>query len=70
MALNVALDGLPHQNFATVVGLIEQKAGDYFAGAVQDVGDALKLLYGGRVVSMQQLAAAFRRGDLIGRLRG
>jgi AIPR protein len=66
--LNVALDGLTHQNFADAVRLIEQKAEDYFAGAVQDVGDALKLLYGGQVVSMQQLAATFRRGDLIGRL--
>ena len=39
--LNVALDGLTHQNFAVAVGLIEHKAEDYFAGAVQDVGDAL-----------------------------
>ncbi len=66
--LNVTLDGLTHQNFADAVRLIDQKAEDYFAGAVQDVDDALRLLYGGQEVSMQQLSATFRRGDLIERL--
>ena len=35
----------------------------------KDVDQALKALYGAQEVSLQQLSATFRRGDLIGRLR-
>jgi hypothetical protein len=67
--LKVARDGLNHQNFDSARRLIEQKAETYFASAVHDVDTALNLLYGGQQVSMQQLSATFRRGDLIGRLQ-
>ncbi|MBI4741890.1 MAG: AIPR family protein [Betaproteobacteria bacterium] len=66
--LNVALAGLDHRNFARAQGLVEQSGERYFAEAVRDVGQALTGLYGGQEMSMQQLSATFRRGDLIGRL--
>ncbi len=67
--LGGALNSLDHRNFAQAQALIEQHGEDYFAAAVRDVEQALKRLYGGQAVSMQQLAATFRRGDLIRRLQ-
>ncbi len=66
--LNVALTGLDHRNFARAQGLVEQSGERYFIAAAQDVDQALGGLYGVKEVSMQQLSATFRRGDLIGRL--
>lgn len=66
--LGVTTDGVDHRNFAQAKSLIEQHAEPYFAEAVQDVDTALKGLYGEQDVSMQQLSATFRRGDLIWRL--
>ncbi|PIW00821.1 MAG: abortive phage resistance protein [Deltaproteobacteria bacterium CG17_big_fil_post_rev_8_21_14_2_50_63_7] len=57
--------GLDHRNFAQAKGLIEREGEAYFNLAVGDIQAALARLYGGRDVSLQQLAATFRRGDLI-----
>jgi hypothetical protein len=67
--LNVKLTGLDHRNFARAKELIEQQGEGYFTAAVHDVEHALKGLYGEQQVSMQQLSATFRRGDLISRLQ-
>lgn len=67
--LNVTLTGLNHRNFSQAQDLIEQQGEAYFAAAVQDVDQALIGLYGEQTVSMQQLSATFRRGDLISRLQ-
>lgn len=66
--LAVAYDGLDHRNFAQAKSLIDQHGESYFAAAILDVDSALKALYGEQEVSMQQLSATFRRGDLIARL--
>lgn len=66
--LNMQLDGLDHRNFAQAKTLIERQGENYFAAAIQDVAQALNGLYGAQEVSLQQLSATFRRGDLIGRL--
>lgn len=68
-ALAVAsVDGLDPRRFADARALIEQSGEQWFIGARDDVDSALKRLYGDREVSLQQLAATFRRGDLIAHL--
>lgn len=67
--LNVELAGLDHRNFSEAQRIIERQGEGYFTAAVQDVEQALLQLYGTENVSMQQLSATFRRGDLIGRLQ-
>jgi hypothetical protein len=66
--MNVNLAGLDHRNFEKAKKLIEEKGEAYFSEAVKDVNNALLALYGVQEVSMQQLSATFRRGDLIERL--
>lgn len=68
-ALEAPLSGLDHRNFSQAQTLIEQHGEDYFIAAVRDVKRALSGLYGEQEVSMQQLSATFRRGDLISRLQ-
>jgi hypothetical protein len=63
--LKVELDGLNHQNFAAAKALVEQKGEAYFQKGVTEVEGALKKLYGQQEVSLQRLAATFRRGDLV-----
>ena len=71
MDMGVSLSGLSHRNFKEAVRLIEEKAEGYYSESVQDVKKALESLYGcgGKdildVISIQQLSATFRRGDLI-----
>lgn len=67
--LNANLDGFDHRNFNQAKNLIEQKGETYFHSAVEDIKQALSGLYGEQEVSMQQLSATFRRGDLIDRLK-
>jgi AIPR protein len=67
-SLNVKLSVLNHQNFPRAVQFIEQNSSTYFHQALQDVEAALQGLYGEADVSLQQLSATFRRGDLIQQL--
>ena len=68
-AMNVPLKDLNHQNFQDAQQIIEEKGKDYFNASVQDVQQALRELYGEQEISLQQLAATFRRGDLIEKLQ-
>ena len=69
--LGVSLSGLSHQNFKKAVQLIEENGANYYSESVQDVKVALESLYGCgeddilNHISIQQLSATFRRGDLI-----
>ena len=63
--LGCDLAGLNHKNFAQAVNLIEQNGSDYFKMSSRDVESALKGLYADTEISLQQLSATFRRGDLI-----
>ena len=56
---------LDHSNFSEACALIEKKGSQYFKKAMADVKAALTRLYGSKRISMQQLSATFRRGDLI-----
>jgi hypothetical protein len=66
--LQVELKGLDHRNFASAKSLIEKNGESYFTESVKDVAKALGSLYGQQEVSLQQLSATFRRGDMIGSL--
>lgn len=57
-----------HRNFEQARQLIDTKGDEYFWRAVVSVGQALVTQYGGQPVSLQRLAATFRRGDLLGYL--
>lgn len=63
--LGVGLDYLDHRNFALAKQRVEERGEAYFVASSQDVVTALHRLYGHQEVSVQQLAATFRRGDLI-----
>lgn len=66
--LGVSLAGLNHRNFAQAVNLVEQNGVAYFNKSLPDVESALESLYGNTQISLQQLSATFRRGDLIQKL--
>ena len=66
--LGVDLAGLDHRNFAQAKALVETRGDAYFGAASRDIEVALRGLYGNQEISMQQLSATFRRGDLIDRL--
>ena len=61
----VEYDHLDHRNFAKAKSLINKRKEIYFATAVENVDKALKFLYGEHPISLQQLSATFRRGDLL-----
>jgi len=66
--LDSDISGLTHKSYETARLLVERKGDEYFNQAVSDVEKALEMLYGESDVSLQQLSATFRRGDLIEKL--
>jgi len=66
--LNIQMKDISHQNFQLAQQLVEQNGEAYFNTSVQEIHQALRELYGGQEISLQQLSATFRRGDLISRL--
>lgn len=63
--MSVALSDVSHRNFQEMLRKFEGDQAGYHANAVQDVKDALTACYGDREISLQQLSATFRRGDLL-----
>jgi hypothetical protein len=66
--MTVEIKDVSHQNFNFAQRLIEQNGDAYFNASVQDIQRALQSLYGEQEISLQQLSATFRRGDLISKL--
>jgi len=69
--LRIGLPALDHRNFERAKALVESRGEHYFEEAVADVHRALQSLYGeqySETISLQQLSATFRRGDLIEQL--
>lgn len=60
--------GISHMNFKQSKELVENQGEEYFRKSVSDIEKSLQLLYGDTQVSLQQLSATFRRGDLIEKL--
>ena len=67
--LGLSIEKLDHRSFERARGLIEASGEAYFDRAVVTLGEALTALYGGQSLSLQRLAATFRRGDLMTYLR-
>ncbi len=63
--LSIGLPELTHLNFEQARNLIEQQGDELFAQSCTKIQDALTALYGVRELSLQQLSATFRRGDLL-----
>lgn len=63
--LRIGLEKLDHRTFAAAQTLVEEKGEAYFAEALRALEKALGELYGDQPVSLQRLAATFRRGDLL-----
>lgn len=62
------VNGISHLNFKDANDLIAANGDKYYSDSLCDIRQALSDLYGGQEVSLQQLSATFRRGDLIERL--
>ena len=67
--MKVQMKDISHQNFQSAQMLIDQNGESYFNASLQDIKQALQDLYGEQEISLQQLSATFRRGDLISRLQ-
>jgi hypothetical protein len=63
--LAIELAALDHKVFAVAQAFIQGRGDAYFAASVRDIEEALRVLYGKKMLSPQQLSATFRRGDLI-----
>ncbi|WP_448526133.1 AIPR family protein [Parathermosynechococcus lividus] len=63
--MNIEVKDISHKNFDAAQQLIAKNSENYFKAALQDIEQALRELYGKQDISWQQLAATFRRGDLI-----
>ena len=56
---------ISHRNFQALLQAFQDNQPQYYAAALQSLGNALQVCYGNRAVSLQQLSATFRRGDLL-----
>jgi hypothetical protein len=63
--LGLTLDRLTHKKHADAHRLIEERAEAYFFRGLAAIKAAVDELYGSTEVSLQRLAATFRRGDLL-----
>lgn len=66
--LELHISEISHRNLEKTVSLLELNRDAYFVAATKDIEQALMRLYGDRDISLQQLSATFRRGDLIEQL--
>ncbi|MEZ4362770.1 MAG: AIPR family protein [Kofleriaceae bacterium] len=64
-AMQISLHKLDHRTFAKAKQLVETQGELFFELAVQMLQRGLRSLYGDQSISQTQLAATFRRGDLI-----
>lgn len=61
----IALKDVSHRNFRELLQRLQDNEADYHTNAIEQVIESLKTCYGDREVSLQQLSATFRRGDLL-----
>ena len=63
---NIEIRDLTHQNFKEVMEILESEKVNFYKRAIDDVETVLSRFYASRdQLSLQQLSATFRRGDLI-----
>jgi len=64
--MGCTVNELTHRNIEAAKALVEERGSDYLNAAVRSIDEALGKLYAqGARESLQQLAATFRRGDLL-----
>lgn len=63
--MGVNLNQLDHRIFEDAHKLIETKGDEFYSYAIDQIKEALNILYMNQEVSLQRLSATFRRGDLI-----
>ena len=63
--LQIPVDAISHRTFATMKAALDGDSDRYYALAIDSLRNAIRECYGNRQVSLQQLAATFRRGDLL-----
>lgn len=61
----IALKDVSHRNFPELLQRLQSNKAGYHTKAIKQVTESLKTCYGDREVSLQQLSATFRRGDLL-----
>lgn len=61
----IGFKDITHRNFAGLLQCLQDNQADFHAKAVTQVTESLKTCYGAREISLQQLSATFRRGDLL-----
>ena len=61
----VTVEQVSHRNYGALAAAFRAGRAAYYRNAVDGVEQALRFCYGNREVSPQQLAATFRRGDLL-----
>lgn len=62
---NLLISDVSHRNFNDMHDTFENQKTEYYRNSIDDITKALKQCYGDRHISLQQLSATFRRGDLI-----
>lgn len=62
---DIKLPEISHRNFSELSGYLQSQQTALYHQATVKVQEALKNLYGERDISLQQLSATFRRGDLL-----
>lgn len=65
----ISLTQLSHRNFDEIRTVLEQNLETFQQQASEDISNALNRCYGNREISLQQLSATFRRGDLLEMLK-
>lgn len=63
--LPLEINEISHRDFDAIRTALQENGERYHAFAIVSVSDALRACYGDRDISLQQLAATFRRGDLL-----
>lgn len=62
---NTPLENVNHRNFQAIVDKFQADSKKYHNSAIECIKKALVSCYGERKISLQQLSATFRRGDLL-----
>ena len=62
---SLLISDVSHRNFNDMHDTFENQKTEYYRNSIDEITKALKQCYGDRHISLQQLSATFRRGDLI-----
>lgn len=61
----ITLENISHKNLNDLITLLDEHKAELIKTATKQLENALKEIYGARTISLQQLSATFRRGDLL-----